>query len=425
MDDLEYQHQQAQQLAAAAALDHGATGFNTFPLTEEDFRTDPRVSFSRISAKWTLEADDGSEYEYDEALRRWIPVLDESLLEKQQAAYAVAGVDESEPVQLKNKKKRKVYTSNDPAEQEPATTNAKKSKPGAGGEPKEKKNTSIYITNLPLDATVAEINTVFSKCGVISEEIDRGKPRIKLYTDENGNPKGDCLVVYFRAESVGLAIQMLDGTDLRFGMPDPRGPMKVEAADFSYKKVEGGAGGEGGGQTEKKKNMKEKKKVIAKTQKLNNKLADWDDDDPASIPAINPKFEKTVILKHMFTLKELEENPTAILDIKEDIREECAALGDVTNVILYDLEADGVVAVRFANPESARACVQLMDGRFFDGVRVEAYIFDGAEKFRKTSTKAADEDAAAAEEKRRLERFGDWLEAGAGEGAGAGEEGEE
>jgi len=39
--------------------------------------------------------------------------LDESLLENQQAAYAVAGVDESAPVQPKNKKKRKVYTSNE------------------------------------------------------------------------------------------------------------------------------------------------------------------------------------------------------------------------------------------------------------------------------------------------------------------------
>ena len=36
-----------------------------------------------------------------------------------------------------------------------------------------------------------------------------------------------------------------------------------------------------------------------------SKLADWDDDDPAAIPTIHPKFEKTVILKHMFTLNEL------------------------------------------------------------------------------------------------------------------------
>ena len=82
----------------------------------------------------------------------------------------------------------------------------------------------------------------------------------------------------------------------------------------------------------------------------------------------------------------------------------------MTNVVLYDQEEDGVVSVRFANAESAKACVQVMDGRFFAGARVEAYIFDGAEKFKKTKTKQADETENAAE-KERLERFGDWLEA--------------
>ncbi|KAF8474704.1 hypothetical protein BDZ91DRAFT_650345 [Kalaharituber pfeilii] len=377
---------------------------SSFPTTEEEFRTDPRVSFSRLSGKWTLEADDGAEYEYEGTLRRWIPVLDESLLENQQAAYAVAGVDESEPVQPKNKKKRKVYTGNDA---EDGGSNAKKSRGNGKSEDahKERKNTSVYITNLPLDATVQEINAVFSKCGVISEEIDRGKPRIKIYTDADGNPKGDALVTYFRAESVDLAIQMLDDTDFRFGISDPRGKMRVQAADFSHKK------GSQEQPQEKKKDPKEKRKVIAKTQKLNSKLADWDDDDPAALPTIHPKFEKTVILKHMFTLKELEEDPTAILDLKEDVREECEKLGDVTNIVLYDREEDGVISVRFANAESAKACVQVMDGRFFAGSRIEAYIYDGTEKFKKTSNKKHDEDTEVAESA-RLEKFGDWLEAG-------------
>ena len=152
--------------------------------------------------------------------------------------------------------------------QEDVNTNAKKSRAnGKNGDEhsKERKNTSIYITNLPLDATIQEINSIFSKCGVISEEIDRGKPRIKIYTDENGNQKGDALVVYFRAESVDLAVQMLDDTDFRFGVPDPRGTMRVQPADFSYKQQSG----QDQPLQDKKKNMKEKRKVIAKTQKLN------------------------------------------------------------------------------------------------------------------------------------------------------------
>lgn len=48
-----------------------------------------------------------------------------------------------------------------------------------------------------------------------------------------------------------------------------------------------------------------------------------------------------------------------------------------------------------------------MNGRFFAGQKVEAYIFDGAEKFKKSSAKKeVDEEI----EKERLEKFGDWLE---------------
>lgn len=80
----------------------------------------------------------------------------------------------------------------------------------------ERKNTAVYVTNLPSDTDVDEIQRVFSRCGVIAEEIDGRKPRIKLYTDDKGNLKGDALIVYFRAESVNLAVQMLDDSQLRF-----------------------------------------------------------------------------------------------------------------------------------------------------------------------------------------------------------------
>ena len=44
-----------------------------------------------------------------------------------------------------------------------------------------------------------------------------------------------------------------------------------------------------------------------------------------------------VILKNMFTLQELESDPALILDLKEDVRSECNKMGQVTNVVLYDV----------------------------------------------------------------------------------------
>jgi HIV Tat-specific factor 1 len=81
-----------------------------------------------------------------------------------------------------------------------------------------------------------------------------------MYEDEKGQFKGDALVVYFRPESVNLAIQMLDDTDFRLGVEGPVGRMRVQAADFSYKSQQ---------EAPPKSSKKDLKKVIKRTQKLN------------------------------------------------------------------------------------------------------------------------------------------------------------
>lgn len=74
------------------------------------------------------------------------------------------------------------------------------------------------------------------------------------------------------------------------------------------------------------------------------KLNEWDDEDgfgPSiteedKVAAAN-KNNRVVVLKHMFTLQELEEDSSLLLDLKDDVREECSTLGEVTNVVLYDV----------------------------------------------------------------------------------------
>ncbi|KAJ5180655.1 hypothetical protein N7492_003865 [Penicillium capsulatum] len=372
-----------------------------FPLEPSEFDNDPRISFSKLDNKFVLETEDGQEFVFDEVIKRWVQTVDllwsqvdEELLRQQQEAYKVAGVDEEE-VSTRDRKKRKQQASSGDA-------NSQKPK-------KQRVNTAVFVTSIPLDVEFDEIRDVFSKCGVIAEEIDSGRPRVKMYMDDEGKFKGEALVVYFRPESVNLAMQMLDETDFRLGQPGPLGPMRVQPADFSFKSQQ---------DAPTKTSMRDKQKIIKRTQKLNSKLADWDDDDPSALPDTNSKFEKLVILKHMFTLQELEEDAAAILDIKEDIREECSKIGEVTNVVLYDKEVDGVVSVRFADPDAARRCVEVMDGRFFGGTRVEAYIPEERERFKKTNERrAALEDMAERgidakdkEEEQRLDEFGNWLE---------------
>jgi len=88
-------------------------GTSTFPTNPEDFDSDDRISFSQLDNKFLLVHENGTEYEFNEgkngAEGRWIAVLDEELMEQQQRAYAVQGVDENEPVDAMRRKRKKEY----------------------------------------------------------------------------------------------------------------------------------------------------------------------------------------------------------------------------------------------------------------------------------------------------------------------------
>ncbi|KAK9769363.1 putative RRM domain-containing protein [Seiridium cardinale] len=369
----------------------------SFPTNLDEFETDDRISFSKLDNKYIAVQDDGTEFEFDTQLKRWIPTLDEEELAAQRRMYGGSpDDDQADSTENGNKRKRK---------EEAAAARKKQKAP-----PQPRQNTAIYVTGLPFDATVDEVHDVFSrKCGVIAEEIDSGRPRIKMYTDNEGKFKGDALVVFFKPQSVEMAIMLLDDTDFRYSASGtPSGKMKVQAADSSYKKTqheaaENTSGATGGGDAangaaakavkDRREREQEKQKIIKRTQKLDAKLADWDDDEPYGAQLeTSQRKDKVVVLRHMFTLQELEEDPAALLDIKDDIREECEKLGAVTSVTLYDLEEDGVVSVKFQTPQAAEACIELMDGRAFDGRVVRATFATGGEKYKKSGKDRTEED---------------------------------
>ena len=210
------------------------------------------------------------------------------------------------------------------------------------------------MTNLPRDAESEELLQRFGKCGVI-EEDDEGEPKIKMYAREDGSFSGEALVVFFKEDSVTLAVNLMDEAELRLGDASTR--MRVQQAEFGHKHQQGVGGQEG--RERKVVNKKKATKRIGKMQRCSvrvhwllnqphrglRKLEDWDSEDEFG-PTLTVmdklsnqanKNGRVVVLKHMFTLEELEEDPSLLLDLKEDVREECAILGDVTNVVLYDV----------------------------------------------------------------------------------------
>ncbi|KZT10623.1 uncharacterized protein LAESUDRAFT_671961 [Laetiporus sulphureus 93-53] len=381
------------------------------------FAEDPRVHFDRAAGAWRFENDDGSELEYDAAKGAWVPVLDEDLVKAQQAAYSVAGVDEETPAApvLKRTKKRKEpedYTSSTVGSiSGPAVKRGKVSNGQAAAPERKSKNTAVYVTGLPLDTEADEVVARFSKFGLI-EEDDKGHPKVKLYAREDGTFSGDALVVYFKEESVDLAERLLDDDELRIG--DPKTRMRVQKAEFGHKHEmsEGGAEGE----AKPRKTMADKKKATKRIGKMQKKLGEWDDEDgfgPSrteedKAPVVN-KNNRIVVLKHMFTSKELEEDASLLLDLKEDVREECSTLGEVTNVVLYDKEPEGIMTVKFRDPISAQACIIKMNGRFFAGRRVEAFLYAGKQRFKRSADESSFAEGDDEGEKKRLDDFAKWL----------------
>ncbi|KAL2885311.1 Splicing factor U2AF-associated protein 2 [Ceratocystis lukuohia] len=369
-----------------------------FPTDKSQFDSDDRISFSKLDQKYIAVHDDGDEYEFDEAAQHWVlcdegdegdePPLPQNL---DPSSKALLPSDMDSMSDTRKRKEAPTAADNEDSNKQQTKPRAQKK---AKGPLPPRKNTAVYVTGIPNDATLDEIHDLFSrKGGVVAEEIDSGRPRIKMYTDVDGNFKGDALIVFFKPQSVEMAIMLLDDTDFRFtSAGKPEGRIRVQEADSSYKKTkyEGKQDQQGGNKDAQapttRKNDQDRHKIIKKTQKLELKLADWDDDQyPPDKPVIKARWEKTVILSHMFTLKELEEDPTALLDIKEDIRDECSKLGTVTNVILFDMEPEGIVSVKFKEIEAAHACVRMMHGRNFGGQVVEAGLATGKEKFKQSS----------------------------------------
>ncbi|KAK7511524.1 nuclear mRNA splicing factor-associated protein [Phyllosticta citriasiana] len=354
----------------------------SFPQTQDEIDNDPRVSWSISGNKYILEEENGMEWAYDPKLQRWIP-----------SHETVDPFDDFEQ-----------QLTPEPGD---AEKKAKTSRPKRKREKEEKRpaqNTAVYATSIPLDATAEEIEEVFGKYGMIAEALEDGKKRVKLYMDDSGNFKGDALIIYYRPESVDLAISMLDDSEFRFGTKGPNGNMRVQVADSSYKKQK---------DEDKKQNFESRthydrekfaKKLKRHKERMEKRIGEWSSEEEEE----RTRWEKNVVLKHMFTLEELEEDKDAFDEIHEDIQEEASKYGEVTKVKICDKEVDGVVIVQFNDFDAAERCAAAFNGRSFDGRKVVAYIAQQRQNFKAKSL----EERTGKSEEARIDEFTTKLEKG-------------
>ena len=281
--------------------------------------------------------------------------------------------------------------------------------------------TSVYCENLPRDATVERVEKFFSKCGQIKRDPATLMPKIKLYEEEGKNVfSGNALVTYLLRPSVELALTVLDGAKFELVGEE----VKVTEADFSKSKG-GGAGEENDanknesngniGNVNAKKGTTSaidkyahvSKEEIRKNAALLKRKAErqlgWDGFDDEHDPT-----KTMVVLRNIYDENDLEEarkdglNAQTFSDeLKEDVAEECRVkCGKVENAYV---NANGVVTVRFKEPEGADACLQLMHNRWFGGKQLKAEMWNGVEKF--IGLKNIEKKETEEEENRRLDAY--------------------
>jgi len=82
---------------------------------------------------------------------------------------------------------------------------------------------------------------------------------------EDGSFSGDALVVFFKEDSVTLAVNLMDEAELRLGDASTR--MKVQRAEFGHKQQQGTDGQGGGGEERKVVNRKTATRRIGRMQR--------------------------------------------------------------------------------------------------------------------------------------------------------------
>lgn len=243
-------------------------------------------------------------------------------------------------------------------------------------------NSNIYVNYLPVDITEKELIEFFSRCGFIRKDPRTEEHKIKLYKDkQTGRYKGDALISYLREESVQLAVDLLNDSEIR-----PGHKIKVEKAKFEQK---------GDYQPREGYKMDDLQRFKFKTE-IDRKLG-WNEED-------DEKGLKIIILKNMFELTDFLKDPTLRQDLELDIIEECEEnFGEIEKFFIFEEHPDGIVKIKFHTPAAADKCLQALNGRIYNGRNIEAFYWDG-----KTDYSKSQEDQLTAV--KRIEEFGDWLE---------------
>jgi HIV Tat-specific factor 1 len=322
------------------------------------------------------ESDGGTKYVKDPITGNWIH---EALAPRPPPRSAVAA----------NKHKQK------PAIPKATATTTSLSKKRNKGAKFAKKNAKfwVYVTGLPttVGITVEDVARYFSKAGLLDLDPETLSPKVKLYKDaDTGNLKGDASICYARAESIDLALQLLDESPW-----DATHTLSVQRAKFEAKKTSNNGEGDNDGssvQPKKRRFISEAKRKVAKLA-----LLQAQDEGFGERLSGGRKGLRIVVVQHM--VDGIPENK-----VEDEIQQSCQEFGPVEKITF--IEQTKTVIIKFAEPTAASNAVQEWQGKLnpHSKQKIHAVYWDGVTDY--TSRKEESEVEAT----KRHEDFGNWIE---------------
>lgn len=251
----------------------------------------------------------------------------------------------------------------------------KRKKKNRGGEGWDRaSNKWVYITGLPSDATAEELEAHFKQVGILAIDPETQRPRIKMYRDPSGAPKGDASVAFVRPESVELAVEILNE-----GMLRPGWPLNITKAVFHQKAST--AGEKSKTEPVKKRRLNEAKAKVARAAA--KQALSWSEADDSGLGG---KALRIVVVKNMFEPSDCE-SAEFIEDLRKDLEIECTALGPLEKMTIFERHPEGVIVIKFGTAFAAEQCVKLMNGRFFAGRKLQSFYWDGSTDYTKANYK--------------------------------------
>nr|ACO13029.1 HIV Tat-specific factor 1 homolog [Lepeophtheirus salmonis] len=308
---------------------------------------------------------DGTTYEWDSDKNAWFPKMDSEFMAVYQLNYGFTSDGQAKPT---------IPDAPTPEAPKPTPeTKQKQTKKAEWFQVEKNKNAKVYVSGLPESITEEKFISMMSRFGVIESDVrNDNKPRIKIYRDLNGVPKGDALCSYVMVESVDLSIQILDDSLYE----DGKSKIRVERATFEMK-------GEAYNPDLKPKKLRKKELENLKKQK-DKKLA-WDLDVARGMEC-RPKYHKVIVLFNLFSPSDFVEKPEKIIDLKVKIRNSCEKFGRVKRLEVYDQHVDGIGMISFNDPIEADLAIQMLNGRLFNGRVLKVIVWDGKTKYQNSET---------------------------------------